>query len=517
MSKLVVSSCEKWVRNFEGVDAVVTDNASNMSLMKSLLQEETRLPDTDGNDEGSFRMIILPCFAHVLNLILKSFLSFPLCIQVLQKANMAVTFFKHNALWNDKLHEMETRAGLSHSLKLFCKTRWYSAVQTLRSVVDHESIFRAVTHPDSPGSHIPQHIDDIISDRKFFDQVDVILTACKPVVDSLANLEEEQTTLADCLLELIHMVSRLRKSQRTITKARGRFGHVCKCMNLRYGQYVTSYHILAIFFHPRGKELIKDEVTIKGMKRTFLNTLRKWEYSKTRVDWISQQFRAYRSGSESFQSTASTANAYQWWLNMCPVPENELLRAFALRLLAIVPTSVDAERLFSSLSAIHTKQRNRMNPSTLKQIAQIKSHLRSKAAPGKARKTKEVTKPCDSEEQSTASACDEPANNAAAATVFDETIVAAAGEEFSATSNTEVVAQAQTDVWELDETIHESRDVMHENENSENCSNGMVIERLFDVGRIGSEADAGAGQPQDDAAEPENDCKWDPDSYIESL
>ena len=118
LSKLVVSSCEKWVRNFEGVDAVVTDNASNMSLMKSLLQEETRLPDTDGNDEGSFRMIILP--------------------------------------------------GLSHSLKLFCKTRWYSAVQTLRSVVDHESIFRAVTHPDSPGPHIPQHIDDIISDRKFF-------------------------------------------------------------------------------------------------------------------------------------------------------------------------------------------------------------------------------------------------------------------------------------------------------------------------------------------------------------
>ena len=131
-----------------------------------------------------------------------------------------------------------------------------------------------------------------------------------------------------------------------------------------------------------------------------------------------------------------------------------------------------------------------MNPSTLKQIAQIKPHLRSKAAPGKARKTKEVTKPCNSEEQSTASACDEPANNAAAETVFNETIVAAEGEELSATANAEVVEQAQAEVWELDETIHESRDVMHEIDNSENCSNGMVIERLFDVGRIGSEADA---------------------------
>ena len=86
---------------------------------------------------------------------------------------------------------------------------------------------------------------------------------------------------------------------------------------------------------------------------------------------ISQQFRAYRSGSESFQSTASTANAYQWWLNMCPVAENELLRAFALRLLAIVPTSFDAEWLFSSLSAIHTKQRNRVPSNRLRQYCTV--------------------------------------------------------------------------------------------------------------------------------------------------
>ena len=51
----------------------------------------------------------------------------------------------------------------------------------------------------------------------------------------------------------------------------------------------------------------------------------------------------------------------------------------------------------------------------------------------------------------------------------------------------------QAEVWELDETIHESRDVMHEIDNSEHGSNGMVVGRLFDVGRIGSEADVGGG------------------------
>eukprot|EP01138_Halocafeteria_seosinensis_P014660 gb/GECG01014965.1/.p1 GENE.gb/GECG01014965.1/~~gb/GECG01014965.1/.p1 ORF type:complete len:176 (+),score=27.94 gb/GECG01014965.1/:1-528(+) len=85
---------------------------------------------------------------------------------------------------------------------------------------------------------------------------------------------------------------------------------------------------------------------------------------------------------------------------MRPLPENELLRSFSLRLLAITPTAVEAERLFSSLTCINTKRRGRMSTGTLKQLGQIKTYLRSDKTVSLSKAKKEI-KTEQTEENST--------------------------------------------------------------------------------------------------------------------
>lgn len=124
---LVRDSLNKWMTQYHGIDAVVTDNASNMRLMKEYLEEETgdigtssnssatlEPADNVGETEGSSNnaespssepqttseIVIVPCFAHVLNLLLKSILSHSRCRSVLKNANDVVSYFKNNSYWS---------------------------------------------------------------------------------------------------------------------------------------------------------------------------------------------------------------------------------------------------------------------------------------------------------------------------------------------------------------------------------------------------------------------------------
>lgn len=218
---------------------------------------------------------------------------------------------------------------------------------------------------------------EVITNRQSFEDVETVLSVCAPITESIGRLEQKKSTLADCLIELLRIVYRLERKQKTLDQ--DLLSHVKKSVNLRYNQYVTGYHVLALYLHPSGKDLFyRSSINDRnGTLSTLIPTMKKWRYTEDRATWVVEQLEQYGKGSSNFSSSAPPDDTYLRWKRMRTLPENELLRSFSLRLLAITPTAVEAERLFSSLNYINTKQRKRMSAVTLKQLGQIKTYLRS--------------------------------------------------------------------------------------------------------------------------------------------
>eukprot|EP01138_Halocafeteria_seosinensis_P014663 gb/GECG01014968.1/.p1 GENE.gb/GECG01014968.1/~~gb/GECG01014968.1/.p1 ORF type:complete len:128 (+),score=9.72 gb/GECG01014968.1/:1-384(+) len=122
----------------------------------------------------------------------------------------------------------------------------------LRAVADHEPIFRNIADPEAE-EKLPERVEETITNRRFFDNIQTVLSVCAPSAESIGRLEQRKSTLADCLIEFLRIVYRLQKKQKTLDQ--DLLSHVKKVVNLRYNQYVTGYHVLALYLHPSGKDL----------------------------------------------------------------------------------------------------------------------------------------------------------------------------------------------------------------------------------------------------------------------
>jgi hypothetical protein len=94
-------------------------------------------------------------------------------------------------------------------------------------------------------------------------------------------------------------------------------------------------------------------------------------------------------------NSKTTNKPLDFWLTVPHTPNSEPLKSLAIGILEIVPHTAGVEGLFSMMSAIKTKSRNRLSPTTLKMMAQIKLHLLqgdTLLAPRKIRKQKNPTR-----------------------------------------------------------------------------------------------------------------------------
>eukprot|EP01138_Halocafeteria_seosinensis_P014659 gb/GECG01014964.1/.p1 GENE.gb/GECG01014964.1/~~gb/GECG01014964.1/.p1 ORF type:complete len:136 (+),score=7.81 gb/GECG01014964.1/:1-408(+) len=93
--------------------------------------------------------------------------------------------------------------------------------------------------------------------------------------ESIGRLEQRKSTLADCLIEILRIFYRLQRKQKTLDQ--DFLSHVKKVVNLRYNQYVTGYHVLALYLHPSGKDLFHSS-SVKnsnGILSTLIPTMKK--------------------------------------------------------------------------------------------------------------------------------------------------------------------------------------------------------------------------------------------------
>jgi len=113
------------------------------------------------------------------------------------------------------------------------------------------------------------------------------------------------------------------------------------------------------------------------LMKMFIHLLIKWGYSETDflTEQICEEFSEYLTfmmASESAYVRKTSRGAKEYWSHQEKFPE---LKVIVLRILSIPVHAASVERLFSLLGLVKTKYRNRMNTSTLENIAATKLHL----------------------------------------------------------------------------------------------------------------------------------------------
>jgi hypothetical protein len=134
-------------------------------------------------------------------------------------------------------------------------------------------------------------------------------------------------------------------------------------------------HVLDFFFQPTyccvavsKKHLIAD------VGQMILQLAKYWKLSRLEASLWQDAINQYENSIFPFNSKI-IHNPLQYWLTVPHTPDSESLKKLAIGVLKVFPQAAGVKGLFSMMSAIKTKARNQISPTTLKMMAQIKLHL----------------------------------------------------------------------------------------------------------------------------------------------
>jgi len=173
------------------ISAIVSDNASNVRNARKIIQE--KFP----------RIENIRCIAHVINLIVCDIVKEKFGDRLLRCVNTLTSFFKNSHHADSKLAQLIKEKGINGGgLKLYCKTRWTTASESVNSVINLESVLEAFVTNYHQSTTASDRIKTIIQSRNFFSDLRVLSFVLEPLRKAVLALESRSATLADCFLSL---------------------------------------------------------------------------------------------------------------------------------------------------------------------------------------------------------------------------------------------------------------------------------------------------------------------------
>ncbi|KAJ7447979.1 hypothetical protein FB451DRAFT_1533637 [Mycena latifolia] len=281
-------------RNFIGL---TTDNPTTMQSFRCLFQHKF------------FWVLTFACFLHSLNTLVGEICLYPLIKKIISKANRVVTFFNSVTSHRQPLSIICLRPDAQK------KTNGLSAV----------------------GSDV---IAIVLNTPEFWPLLNQVTRISKPIVDAIGNCESCQTTLADCMLELIRCAHTMGKMTLEEDEDAGFLAHAKATFDRQFKLIATPIHWLALFLHPFCRKLAVSQT---------------WKWSAQKAIQLREDLKKY------YQCKA-------------PFPGGNK-DAMAIVLASIVPHSAEVEHLFSDLGGSQTPRRSLMAVDTMEKSGKIRSHV----------------------------------------------------------------------------------------------------------------------------------------------
>lgn len=310
------------------VGSVVTDNASNMSKMR------TNLAMSEGLNNK--HIITYGCSAHLLNL-------FAHDIEAVGVKSHIKSIFKY--FRNTHFFAAKYKLEGGKSLILPQDVRWNTLSDTIQCYLDNWHILYKVCDENR--------------------------TACNTTIYSKVKDTDMKTTAKEYLVKLKKISITLDKVQAdgcTLSEATHlwlelkRFFELEVCndsmiekVQKRFDMAVTEYHLLAYILDPkyRGINMNSDQM---DFTLDFINLY----HQEIMPEIITYQAEAYPFRDYLFkEQTVSQVQTLTWWLSLKKNISSEML-SLVTKLFTASASSAGVERIFSSYGLVHSKLRNRL-------------------------------------------------------------------------------------------------------------------------------------------------------------
>ncbi|KAF7342477.1 DUF659 domain-containing protein [Mycena venus] len=221
-------------------------------------------------------------------------------------------------------------------------------------------------------------INTVLRTPNFWPLLRQLTRVAKPIVDAIGNCESRQTTLADCMLELLRRARTLSKMMLEDDEDASFLAHAKETFDRRFIKIATPVHWLALFLHPSCRKLALSGDSAKGQGKSLnfmlnatLKIAQQWQWDEAKARQLVADIKDYERFTVPFSGTATNAKA--WWE---AIPKkHDGLRTLAIVLQSIVPHPADVERLFSGLGGIQSPHRNGWLVDTMEKVGRVRNHL----------------------------------------------------------------------------------------------------------------------------------------------
>ena len=234
-------------------------------------------------------------------------------------------------------------------------------------------------------SPVNKDVINIVLDGDHWRQNDQLIRICKPLVDAIGNLESRDTTLADCMLELIAAERAITTIQLKPDDDPAFTQHAQNQVRRRFHEMNTTLHWFALFLHPLARALAISSAphsrTLKHAYDFAFDVAERWNWSKDTVTKLIQDIGKYHRGEAPF--AGGIADARAWW-NGLPITHGQCpLKAMAVRIFSIVPHAAEIERLFSDLGGVQSPRRCRLSVPHMETLGILRNHYNGELSGGK--------------------------------------------------------------------------------------------------------------------------------------
>eukprot|EP00898_Chlorokybus_atmophyticus_P006910 jgi/Chlat1/721/Chrsp104S01208 len=344
------------------VAAVVTDNAANMQLVRSLLVDTA----------GYTHIQALTCLLRGFLLTMGSFLGHPWVKSIAVNALKVALYFRD---LDDQtplalLSDAAKACNIAGSIHLVTK-QLPSLLRCLQSVQRLEPALMLVgRHPANIAS---AEVISIIDDREFWRGLDTVCHMLKPFNHAMLAAQSTKTaTLADVTRYWLH-VARAIDTQRLPSGAQQ---HVTQAYNAHVAELDFKLARLALFLDPRYKQSADEDGHFGQLLEQAVRVMQKRGHSEEECRLLLAQMQNYKGGLPPYDHFfgGESFDVKGWWLSVVRTEQTKEIVGLAVMLLDIVPHAADPDRLLTSMGWFNSSTWRRLPVHTVGMMTAIRMH-----------------------------------------------------------------------------------------------------------------------------------------------
>ena len=348
------------------ISAIVSDNASNVRNARKIIQE--KFP----------RIENIRCIAHAINLIACDIVKEKFGDRLLRCVNTLTSFFKNSHQAGSKLAQLIKEKGINGGgLKLYCKTRWTTASESVNSVINLESALEAFVTNYYQSTTANDRITTIVRSRNFFSDLRVLLFVLEPLRKAVLALESRSATLADCFLSLARLAAVIKKLPQSFNPAFR--NHCIRVIKKRYEEFDDDNYITCFFLDPRFRHAPLKKRAFNRILKCAASIGQRLGFDRYECGVLCDQLMKYKEVKDPFDLDTSVIqdNPNKWWELIDTEPEPGVLPKVAVHLFAISPNSASCERGFSTLGWLYHKRRLNLKLERLESMCKLITYWKS--------------------------------------------------------------------------------------------------------------------------------------------